>query len=83
MCTSDGSLYPLLQALLAAIFGPSLHVARLGALTDLVWALWAVQSLHPADLARGLPALETARARQAQRRVRRMLKRPRQSSTKK
>jgi hypothetical protein len=69
-------LYPLVQALLAAIFGPSLHLARLGALTDLVWALLAVQSLHPADLARGLPRLETTRSRQAQRRVRRILKRP-------
>ena len=75
MCTSDLALYPLLGAVIGSLLGP-LHAARLVAATDLVWALLAVQSLHPADLARGLPGLQTARASQAQRRVRRGLARP-------
>src|SRR5262249_43566105 len=45
----------------------------LAALTDLVGALLRSQSLHPADLARALPTLRTARARQALRRVQRIV----------
>jgi hypothetical protein len=82
MCTPDVALYPLVQDLLAVLLGSSVSLARLTSLTDLVWALLASQSLHPADLARSLPHLETARARQAQRRVRRILCRPCLSSEK-
>jgi hypothetical protein len=51
------------------------HVHRhtLGAVADLIWALLLSQSLHPADLARALPNLQTSRARQAMRRVRRLV----------
>jgi hypothetical protein len=50
----------------------SLHLTRLTAVTEMVGALLASQSLHPADLARALPGLRTVRARQGMRRVRRL-----------
>lgn len=72
MCAPEYPVYPLLALLLQSIVGP-LHASSHAALTALVWALLAAQSLHPADLARALPALRTAKARQAFRRVRRVL----------
>lgn len=80
MCVSHVGLYPLLLDLLKAIVGP-LHATRLTAVAELVGALLASQSLHPADLARALPGLRTARARQGMRRVRRLYARPVVSSS--
>lgn len=74
MVTPNLALYPLLLLLLQTMLGP-LHTATLTALTALTWALLAAQSLHPADLARALPVLRTAKARQAFRRVRRVFDR--------
>ena len=54
MCAPDASLYTLLPAVLSALLGP-IHGASLQAVADLVGALLAAQSLHPADLARALP----------------------------
>lgn len=79
MCAPDPSLYTLLFSALSSLFGP-IHPASLSAITDLVEALLIGQSLHPADLARTLPRLQTAHARQAQRRVRRSLGRSRLGS---
>jgi hypothetical protein len=75
MCSPDPAFYPLLTRLLYPLVGVA-HSASLAALTDLVWALLVGQSLHPAALVRALPHLQTARARQAFRRVRRLLDRP-------
>lgn len=71
MCVPDMTLYAPLAQLVYALFGP-LHAASLQAASELVWALLCCQSLHPSDLARALPSLRTARARQALRRVRRI-----------
>ncbi|HEX5417257.1 MAG TPA: hypothetical protein VFZ25_16455 [Chloroflexota bacterium] len=65
-------MYMLLPAVLSTVLGP-IHGASLSAIADLVGALLATQSLHASDLARALPDLQTAQARQAQRRVRRIL----------
>jgi hypothetical protein len=72
MCAPDGPSYLLLLGVLKPLLGPT-HAATLAAVHALVGALLLSQSLHPADLARALPALQTARARQAYRRVRRGL----------
>lgn len=72
MCAPDSAFYTLLSSVLAVVLGP-LHPATRNALSEVVGALLLAQSLHPADLARALPALRTARARQAQRRIRRIL----------
>ena len=74
MCAPELSLYPLLVRLVAPLVGVT-HAASLTAIADLVWALLVAQSLHPAALLRALPDLDTARARQAFRRVRRLLDR--------
>ncbi len=74
MCVPEMTFYTVLAQLLHAFFGP-LHLASLRSTTALVWALLLCQSLHPADLARSLPELQSARARQALRRVRRIIHR--------
>ena len=74
MCSPDPAFYPLLARLLAPLVGLT-HLASLAALTDLVWALLAAQSLRPAELVRALPQLWAAGARQGFRRVRRLLER--------
>jgi hypothetical protein len=75
MCSPDPAFYPLLARLLAPLVGLP-HRASLTAVTDLVWALLAAQSLRPAELVRALPQLRAAGARQGFRRVRRRLERP-------
>ena len=75
----DPAVYPLLAQLLQALLQPA-HATSGAAVTALVWAVLCAQSLHPADLARALPDLATARARQAFRRVRRGLRRASLSS---
>jgi hypothetical protein len=75
MCAPDLALYPLFALLRQGIFG-QLHAASLQSLTRLVWALLVCQSLHAADLARALPDPRTTRARQAFRRIGRILDRP-------
>lgn len=75
MCAPDMTLYHLTSFMLyQALAG--MHAASLRAVADLVWALLSVQSLHPADLARALANLRTSRARQAMRRVHRIISRP-------
>ena len=74
MCVPDLTLYTLLGPMLYAIFG-HLHTASFQAASELVWALLCSQSLHPSDLARALPSLRTTQARQALRRVRRVIPR--------
>jgi hypothetical protein len=64
--------YPLVADLVQLLL-PGLHAASRQTLTALVWAVLRAQSLHPAELARAVPDLQTARARQAMRRVRRTL----------
>jgi hypothetical protein len=75
MCSPDPAFYPLLVRLLVPLVGLG-HLASLAALTDLIWALLAAQSLRPAELVRALPQLRAAGARQGFRRVRRLLVRP-------
>jgi hypothetical protein len=72
MCPPDLRLCPLFTTLLHALLG-HVHQHTLHAVADLVWALLLSQSLHPADLARALPELKTPCARQALRRVQRVL----------
>ena len=79
MGVPDPAVYPLLAQLLPALLQPA-HVTSGAAVTALVWAVLCAQSLHPAALARALPDLTTARARQALRRVRRGLRRSSLSS---
>ena len=74
MCAPELALYPLLVRVLGPLVGVA-HAASLTAIADLVWALLVAQSLHPADLLRALPTLDTTHARQAFRRVRRLLDR--------
>ena len=74
MCTSDVTVYPLLLAVVESVWG-RVHEASLFAVTDVVWAVLCCQSLHPADVARALPGLQTTKARQAMRRVRRLYQR--------
>ncbi len=74
MCVPDLTLYPSLLQLLQVFFG-HLHSSSLESVAQLVWALLACQSLHSADLARALPDLETSHARQAFRRVGRIIQR--------
>jgi hypothetical protein len=74
MCSPDSAFYPLLLRLLAPLVGLG-HLASLTALTELVWAVLAAQSLRPADLVRALPQLRAAGARQGFRRVHRLLER--------
>lgn len=75
MCAPDMALYHPFFLMLHQLLGP-MHAASLRSVVDLVWALLLAQSLHSADLARALPNLRTARARQAMRRVRRIISRP-------
>ncbi len=70
----DRVVYPLLVRFLQALLRPG-HATSFAALSALVWAVLAAQSLHPADLVRALPDLTTGHARQAFRRVRRGLRR--------
>ena len=79
MFVPDSTLYPFFAQCLHAIFG-SMHAASLRSITELVWALLLCQSLHPSDLARSLPSLRAAKARQAMRRVRRTIDRSHLSS---
>lgn len=72
MCAPDPASYLLVAELLKSVLGP-LHAATGTAVRELVWALLVSQSLHPAALMRALPALQTVRARQGFRRVRRLL----------
>ena len=72
MCIPDPQSYLLLLGVLKPLLGP-VHTASLAAVQALVWALLLSQSLHPPDLARALPDLQTRPARQALRRVRRLL----------
>ena len=72
MCAPEAAVYPLVAGLVHAVLGAR-HAATLAAVTPLVWALLAGQSLRGAALARALPDLAAAGARQAQRRVRRAL----------
>lgn len=75
MNAPDMTLYHLTSLMLyQALAG--MHAASLRAVADLVWALISAQSLHPADLARALANLRTSHARQAMRRVRRIISRP-------
>jgi hypothetical protein len=80
MCAPDPVSYLLVTEVLKTVLAP-LPLASLHAMRDLVWALLRAQSLHPADLARALPDLQTRRARQALRRVRRSLGRAALGST--
>lgn len=75
MCAPDMRLYQLSFLMLHQMLA-GMHAASLRAVADLVWALLSAQSLHAADLARSLPNLRTAGARQAMRRVRRIISRP-------
>ena len=72
MCAPDATLYPVFAALLVVLIGP-IHAASFRAVSVLIWALLVGQSLHVADLARAVPNLKAAGARQAMRRVRRVL----------
>lgn len=74
MCGPEMTLYTPFAQVIYALFGP-VHTASLRAITALVWALLIAQSLHPSDMGRALPELKTVRARQAFRRVRRILRR--------
>lgn len=76
MCgVPDMTLYILMPQVIYALFG-SVHRASVVTVAELVWALLLTQSLHPSDLARSLPNIRTSHARQALRRVRRILGRP-------
>jgi hypothetical protein len=75
MCAPDPASYTLVASLLSVLLG-LLPAARLDATVAGVLALLRAQSLHPAALARALPDLQTRQARQAFRRVRRLLGRP-------
>ena len=75
MGAPDPVVYRLLTELLQCVLG-CVRQHSLRAVAEVVWALLAAQSLHPADLGRALPDLRTGRARQAYRRVRRLLGRP-------
>lgn len=76
MCyVPDISLYSLMAQVIYALFG-SVHRSSLVSVAELVWALLLSQSLHPSDLARSLPNVNTRYARQSLRRVRRCLGRP-------
>ena len=75
----DRVVYPLLVRFLQALLRPT-HATSFAALSALVWAVLAAQSLHPADLVRALPDLVSPDARQAFRRVRRGLRRSNLSS---
>lgn len=79
MCVPDMTLYSLIPPLIYALYG-SAHRASILSTSRLVWALLLCQSLHPADLARSLPHLRTAHARQALRHVRRIIGRSHLSS---
>jgi hypothetical protein len=72
MCAPESAVYPLVAGVVHALLGGR-HAAMAAAVAPLVWALLRGQSLHGADLARALPELSAAGARQAQRRVRRAL----------
>jgi hypothetical protein len=73
MLTPALALYPLFAVALCGLLGPG-RVTSQAAAAELVWALLMAQSLHPADLARALPYLRTGKARQAMRRVRRLVR---------
>lgn len=72
VCIPTTELYPFLVASLAVFLQP-MHSATFQALCYLVWALLSGQSLHVSDLSRALPNLKAVGARQAMRRVRRVL----------
>jgi len=72
MCAPEAAVYPLVAGVVHALLGGR-HAAMVAAVAPLVWALLRGQSLRGADLARALPDLAAAGARQAQRRVRRAL----------
>jgi len=55
-------LYLLVGPVFASLLSP-LHLASRLAVSELIGAVLLAQSLHPADLARASPALQTARAR--------------------
>ena len=75
MCSSDPAAYLLLTDLVKLLLGP-LQAATRASVAELGVAVLLAQSLHPADLARALPGLRAAGARQGMRRVRRVLGRP-------
>lgn len=75
MVAPQWPVYALLFGVVALLVGARSSTTHT-AVTALVWALLLAQSLHPADLARALPGLQTRHARQAERRVRRILSRP-------
>lgn len=75
MGAPDRRVCHLLTDVLQSVLG-RVRRRSLGAVAEVVWALLAAQSLHPADLGRALPDLQTSRARQALRRVRRAVGRP-------
>lgn len=79
MCAPDATVYPLLVQLVQTMLGPG-HVATLSVIPALVWSLLQCQSLHVAELARNLPDGRSGSARQAMRRVRRLLGRASLSS---
>jgi hypothetical protein len=72
MCTPDSTLYSAVGVVVTMLVGAG-HASSLRAIGELVWALLVSQSLHVADLSRALPGLKAAGARQAMRRVRRVL----------
>jgi hypothetical protein len=72
MCGPDLGVYTLVGLLVPTLSGLR-HAATAASVSALVWALLASQSLHPSALARALVGLATPRARQAQRRVRRIV----------
>ena len=74
MGVADPAVYLLVGQVLQAILRPT-HATGFATLSALVWAGRCAQSLHPAELVRGLPELPTAHARQGVRRVQRGLTR--------
>lgn len=72
MYAPDMALYPILVQFLLSLYGP-LRLASLHSLSQAVWSLLLSQSLHTADLGRSIPYLQTAKARQAMRSVRRLI----------
>lgn len=74
MCHPAAEWYHLVGAIVTLALGTT-HRSALTALVSGVVALLGAQSLHPAELARALPDLQTSRARQALRRVRRLVQR--------
>ncbi len=79
MCAPESAVYPLVVGLVQAV-AQLRHLGTAGAVSHLVWAVLASQSVRTADVARALGNERAAGARQAMRRVRRALGRASLSS---